>query len=175
MSKTLFEKIIAREVPATIVYEDDKVVAFRDIQPQAPTHVLIIPKKVIPRIAEAKPEDHQVLKWPGSLALRSRATVWCSTTDRMQVKPSRTCTATSLAGASSDGRRVEQACPSASAQRSTQHLTETRDTRLDVSHTGAAEAQAHFVTGNGAGGILPVTQFSGNIKDLRFPCGFEDL
>ena len=48
MSKTLFEKIIAREIPATIVYEDDLVLAIRDINPQAPKHVLIIPKKVIP-------------------------------------------------------------------------------------------------------------------------------
>jgi histidine triad (HIT) family protein len=61
MSKTLFEKIIAREIPAQIVYEDDKVIAFRDVKPQAPVHVLIIPKKPIPRIAEASPEDHQVL------------------------------------------------------------------------------------------------------------------
>jgi len=53
MSKTLFEKIIAREIPAAIVYEDDSVLAFRDIKPQAPTHVLIVPKKLIPRIAEA--------------------------------------------------------------------------------------------------------------------------
>lgn len=58
---TLFEKIIARQIPAEIVYEDDKVLAFRDIKPAAPTHILVIPKKVIPRIAEAKPEDHQVL------------------------------------------------------------------------------------------------------------------
>ena len=68
MSKTLFEKIIAREIPAAIVYEDDLVLAFRDIKPQAPTHVLIIPKKPIPRIAEAKPEDHQVL---GHLLLKA--------------------------------------------------------------------------------------------------------
>jgi histidine triad (HIT) family protein len=61
MSKTLFEKIIAREIPATIVYEDDLVIAFHDVKPQAPKHVLIIPKKPIPRIDEAKPEDHQVL------------------------------------------------------------------------------------------------------------------
>jgi histidine triad (HIT) family protein len=61
MSKTLFEKIVAREIPATIVFEDDKVLAFRDINPQAPTHVLIIPKKPIPRIAEAKSEDQQTL------------------------------------------------------------------------------------------------------------------
>jgi histidine triad (HIT) family protein len=63
MSKTLFEKIIAREIPAAIVYEDDQVLAFRDIKPQAPVHVLVIPKKPIPRIAEAKPEDQQVLGW----------------------------------------------------------------------------------------------------------------
>ena len=70
MSKTLFEKIIAREIPATILYEDDKVIAFRDVKPQAPTHVLIIPKKPIPRIAEASPEDHQVL---GHLLLKAAA------------------------------------------------------------------------------------------------------
>lgn len=58
---TLFEKIIARQIPANIVYEDDLVLAFRDINPAAPTHILVIPKKVIPRIAEAKPDDHQVL------------------------------------------------------------------------------------------------------------------
>lgn len=68
MSKTLFEKIIAREIPATIVFEDDLVLAFRDINPKAPTHVLIIPKKPIPRIADAKPEDHQVL---GHLLLKA--------------------------------------------------------------------------------------------------------
>src|SRR5580692_8679317 len=61
MSKTLFEKIIAREIPAAIVYEDESVLAFRDIKPQAPVHVLIIPKKPIPRIAEAGPEDQAVL------------------------------------------------------------------------------------------------------------------
>ena len=68
MSKTLFEKIIDREIPATIVYEDDLVLAFRDIKPQAPTHVLVIPKRPIPRIAEAKPEDHKVL---GHLLLKA--------------------------------------------------------------------------------------------------------
>ena len=68
MSKTLFEKIIAREIPAAIVYEDDLVVAFRDIKPQAPTHVLIVPRKPIPRMAEAKPEDQQVL---GHLLLKA--------------------------------------------------------------------------------------------------------
>jgi histidine triad (HIT) family protein len=68
MSKTLFEKIIAREIPATIVYEDDLVLVFRDIKPQAPVHVLIVPKKPIPRLAEAAPEDHKVL---GHLLLKA--------------------------------------------------------------------------------------------------------
>ena len=66
---TLFEKIIAREIPSEIIYEDDLVLAFNDINPKAPTHVLIIPKKPIPRIAEAEPEDHQVL---GHLLLKAK-------------------------------------------------------------------------------------------------------
>ena len=68
MSKTLFEKIAAREIAAQIVYEDDLVLAIRDIKPGAPVHVLIVPKKVISRIAEAKPEDHRVL---GHLLLKA--------------------------------------------------------------------------------------------------------
>ena len=68
MSKTLFEKIVAREIPAQIVYEDDLVLAFRDIQPQAPTHVLLVPKRLIPRLAEATPEDHKLL---GHLLLKA--------------------------------------------------------------------------------------------------------
>jgi histidine triad (HIT) family protein len=59
--KTLFEKIIAREIPANIVYEDDLVLAIRDINPQAPAHILIFPKKAIPRIGEAKSDDRQLL------------------------------------------------------------------------------------------------------------------
>jgi len=70
MSKTLFEKIAAREIPAVIVYEDDFVVAFRDINPQAPTHVVIVPKKAIPRIAEAKAGDQPLL---GHLMLKAAA------------------------------------------------------------------------------------------------------
>lgn len=70
MSKTLFQKIADQEIPASIVYEDEQVVAFRDIDPKAPTHVLIVPRKPIPRIAEAGPEDHQVL---GHLLLKAAA------------------------------------------------------------------------------------------------------
>ena len=61
MSQTIFEKIIAREIPADIVYEDDHVVAFRDVNPQAPVHVLIVPRKPVPRIAAARSEDHALL------------------------------------------------------------------------------------------------------------------
>ncbi len=58
---TLFEKIIAREIPADIVYEDDRCLAFRDINPQAPVHVLLIPKKPIPRVGDAQAEDQALL------------------------------------------------------------------------------------------------------------------
>jgi histidine triad (HIT) family protein len=61
MAKTLFEKIIAREIPAKIEYEDDLCIVLHDIQPQAPVHLLIIPKKVIPRVEAATPADQTVL------------------------------------------------------------------------------------------------------------------
>ena len=58
---TIFTKIINREIPADIVYEDDLCLAFRDVNPQAPTHVLLIPKKEIPRLVDAMPEDQALL------------------------------------------------------------------------------------------------------------------
>ena len=58
---TIFTKIINGEIPADIVYEDDKCMAFRDINPQAPTHLLLIPKKEIISLAEATAEDHALL------------------------------------------------------------------------------------------------------------------
>jgi histidine triad (HIT) family protein len=58
---TLFEKIITRQIPADIVFEDDLCLAFRDISPQAPTHILVVPKKPIPRIGVAQPEDQALL------------------------------------------------------------------------------------------------------------------
>ena len=66
--KTLFEKIVAREIPAQIVYEDDLVLSIRDLHPQAPTHVLIFPKRPVPRIAEAAPDDQSLL---GQLLLKA--------------------------------------------------------------------------------------------------------
>ena len=58
---TIFEKIIARESPAKIIWEDDDAVAFHDVNPQAPVHVLIVPKRVVPRLAEAKESDQSLL------------------------------------------------------------------------------------------------------------------
>jgi len=59
--KTLFERIIDREIPANIEYEDDLCIVIHDIDPQAPTHMLVIPKQLIPRVAEAALEDQSVL------------------------------------------------------------------------------------------------------------------
>jgi histidine triad (HIT) family protein len=59
--KTLFQRIADGEIPADIVYQDEHCVCFRDINPQAPTHVLLVPRKPIPRLSEATPEDHAVL------------------------------------------------------------------------------------------------------------------
>jgi len=61
MTDTLFLKIIAREIPADILYEDELCIAFRDIQPQAPVHVLIVPKKLIPCVVDAEPADQAIL------------------------------------------------------------------------------------------------------------------
>lgn len=68
MSDTIFAKIINREIPATIVYEDDLCLAFRDIGPQAPMHILVIPKKPIPRIVDAQTDDQALL---GHLLLKA--------------------------------------------------------------------------------------------------------
>jgi len=58
---TLFERIMAREIPAEILYEDDHVVAIRDINPQAPIHVLVVPRTPIPRVGEAQPDQKDLL------------------------------------------------------------------------------------------------------------------
>jgi histidine triad (HIT) family protein len=61
MTETIFSKIIRREIPADIVYEDDLVVAFRDVDPQSPVHILVIPKQPIPSLAEATAADAALL------------------------------------------------------------------------------------------------------------------
>ncbi|HEY5228039.1 MAG TPA: histidine triad nucleotide-binding protein [Opitutaceae bacterium] len=61
MSRTLFELIIAREIPSKVEYEDERCIVIHDIAPQAPVHLLVIPKKVIPRISASKAEDEALL------------------------------------------------------------------------------------------------------------------
>ena len=61
MSQTIFQKIIDREIPADIVFEDDRCLAFRDVSPQAPTHVLVIPKQAIPSLDAVTDDDAQLM------------------------------------------------------------------------------------------------------------------
>lgn len=61
MSETIFSKIINKEIPADIVFEDEDILAFRDINPQAPVHILVIPKKPLPDIGQAEAQDSQLL------------------------------------------------------------------------------------------------------------------
>ena len=69
MSKTLFEKIIDKEIPAEIIFEDEIAIVIKDINPPAPTHLLIIPKKVIPKLSDSSDDDKHVL---GHLMLIAR-------------------------------------------------------------------------------------------------------
>ncbi len=61
MAETIFSKIINKEIPADIVFESDNILAFRDINPQAPTHILIIPKIEIPKVSDIKGSEHGAL------------------------------------------------------------------------------------------------------------------
>ncbi|TCV97388.1 histidine triad (HIT) family protein [Luteibacter rhizovicinus] len=70
MSDTIFAKIVRREIPADIVYEDDDVLAFQDLNPQAPVHVLFIPKRAIATLDDATPADAALL---GKLLLAAAA------------------------------------------------------------------------------------------------------
>jgi len=60
-AETIFSKIIRREIPSDIVYQDEQVTAFRDINPQAPVHILIVPNKLIPTANDVMPEDDQLI------------------------------------------------------------------------------------------------------------------
>jgi histidine triad (HIT) family protein len=66
---TIFEKIAAREIPAKIIHETDDFMALEDVRPQAPVHILIVPKRAIPRVAEAGPGDAELL---GRMLLATR-------------------------------------------------------------------------------------------------------
>lgn len=70
MADCLFCKIISGEIPGSIVYQDDRVVAFNDINPQAPTHVLIVPRRHIPSLNDLAPGDDQIV---GELVRRAAA------------------------------------------------------------------------------------------------------
>lgn len=59
--ETIFSKIIRREIPADIVYEDDLALAFRDVNPQAPVHILVIPKQAIAKLSDAESKDHALM------------------------------------------------------------------------------------------------------------------
>ena len=68
MNKTIFEKIIDKEIPSDIIYEDDLLIAIKDINPVAPVHLLIIPKKVIPTLNDLSEEDSIIVGKMVSLA-----------------------------------------------------------------------------------------------------------
>ena len=70
MPKTIFQKIIDHEIPAKLAHEDELCIAFHDINPQAPVHVLVVPKKPIPRVGEASAADQALL---GHLLLTAAA------------------------------------------------------------------------------------------------------
>src|SRR5690606_25375433 len=70
MAGTIFDKIIAREIPADIVYEDEEILAFRDINPQAPVHVLFIPKRPIATLNDLQPGDELLM---GKLVMAATA------------------------------------------------------------------------------------------------------
>jgi len=82
VSETVFGRILSGELPADVVYEDDRALAFRDTNPQAPTHVLVIPRKPIARLSESGAEDTELLatcsaspaRWRGRRG--SRTTAW---------------------------------------------------------------------------------------------------
>jgi histidine triad (HIT) family protein len=61
VAKTIFKRIIDKEIPASVIYEDDRCVAFRDINPQAPVHFLVVPRKEIPSLAAAHDDDAAIL------------------------------------------------------------------------------------------------------------------
>ena len=95
---TIFQKIIDREIPADIVFEDEHALAFRDVNPQAPVHVLVIPKKPIAKIADIEDADkalvgHLFRSRARSLPRRiSRTSGLSSTTAREPARRSSTCT-----------------------------------------------------------------------------------
>ena len=85
MAKTLFEKIIDKEIPASIVYEDAQCVAFKDINPAAPTHVLLVPRKPIPKLSDATADDQPLLGHLMLVAAKVAAQHGCGDAFRLAV------------------------------------------------------------------------------------------
>ena len=113
MSDCLFCKIINREIPASIVYEDDRVLAFNDINPQGPTHVLVVPKRHVATLNDLSQEDDvmvgELVRRAGSqptAASRPAGFVLSSTPITTPGRPSSTSTCISSAAAASPGRRA---------------------------------------------------------------------
>lgn len=69
MEQTIFHRILNKELPATVVYEDDDVLAFKDIHPKAPTHILFVPKRFAASIADLTPDTEDL---PGMLILKAK-------------------------------------------------------------------------------------------------------
>ena len=69
MEQTIFHRILQKKIPASVVYEDDEVLAFKDIHPKAPTHLLFIPKHFVASIADVTPETAHI---PGMLILKAQ-------------------------------------------------------------------------------------------------------
>jgi hypothetical protein len=173
--KTLFEKIIAREIPAAIVYEDDLVLAIRDINPQAPTHVLIFPKKVIPRIAEAKADRPATARTSAAQGRRGRGQGGFEGR-RLPARHQQR-----------RGRRRNRAAPARPHSRRTphglaaglnlqkfpQHRAKPLDAIADVLLACAAEADPHLVVRPGARRIVGVAEFAGNVEHVGFQRGLK--
>lgn len=99
MTETIFSKIVAREIPAEIVYEDEEVLAFKDVNPQAPVHVLVIPKREIATVNDLGTDDAELI---GRLVLAARQIAYAM-------------------GVAEDGYRVVLNCNAAAGQ-SVYHL-----------------------------------------------------
>ena len=97
MESTLFEKIISREIPADIIYEDDKCIVINDIAPQAPTHLLIIPKKVITMISKSDDDDVLVLGHLMIIAKKMASRIGLDDTFRLVVNNGAKCISSSCA------------------------------------------------------------------------------
>ena len=111
LADNIFLKIANKEIPARIVHEDEQCVAFHDVNPQAPVHVLIIPRKVIKTHADITEADRELLghrtwspaDWPTSSECRMATASW-STAWNAPVRRCRTCTCTSWGGVTCTGR-----------------------------------------------------------------------